>query len=482
MGNKIIKGVNIIGHIKNETGLGEGSRLTIETIKNTKYNYSICNYDDINSLATNNDTVYLKEITNKIKYNISIINMNADQVIDHKEKLPKELWNTYKIGVWYWELEKFPDNWIEAFNYVDEIWAPTKFIRDSLIQKSLVPVLYMPPGLTRKEANKEYNRNFFHLPNNSFLFLNSFDMLSYIDRKNPLATIKAFKLAFKKNDNSVGLVLKINNYDKIDGINIIKKEIEGYNNIYLLTNYMSREEYNGLINVCDASVSLHRSEGLGLLCQESMYYGKPVIATAWSGNMDFMNSSNSCLVDYKLIKISEYFGDNNPDQCWAEANIDSASKYMIKLKENKSYYKKISKNAKSSITNKFSSKQCSKKIQKRLEMISNKKLINDINDCCVLEKESEYIYSQALKLSHDYANIEFNRFIDHNPIKKLIKKSITFIINPIVWEQKIFNTTLLRVVDELIENSKNNSVLISKYINKDIKNKSREIELFLSKR
>ena len=94
---------------------------------------------------------------------------------------------------------------------------------------------------------------------------------------------------------------------------------------------LSFEEMRGLLQCADCYVSLHRSEGLGLGMAESMYLGKPVIATAYSGNLEFMNNENSCLVSYSKIAVSdgEYLDQKN--QVWADANILEASKYMQKI-------------------------------------------------------------------------------------------------------------------------------------------------------
>ena len=59
---------------------------------------------------------------------------------------------------------------------------------------------------------------------------------------------------------------------------------------------------------CDAYVSLHRSEGIGLTIAEAMGLGKPVIATGWSGNTDFMDVSNAFPVGYRLVEIEENVG------------------------------------------------------------------------------------------------------------------------------------------------------------------------------
>lgn len=476
--NKALKeGINVVGHIKNETGLGEGSRLTINAIKSTNLNWLAFDYD-LDSPEKQNDYTFDDYIEDDLKYDISIVNFNADQIIECKKKLPEKLWDTYRIGVFYWECQDFPDKWIDSFKYFDEIWAPTKFIQESLLRKSLVPVVYMPPGLARTTPNKKFNRKYFGLPENTFLFLNFFDMLSYVSRKNPLATLNAFKKAFKPDDMSVGLVLKVNNGRKDLNANEIRKRLKNYKNVYIIDETFSRDEINSLINCCNASISLHRSEGLGLLCQESMYYGKPVIATGWSGNMDFMNSSNSCLVNYKMIRVEDYYCvDKDTQDTWADPDVDDASKYMLKLFKDKKYYAKIAANAKKTIHTTFSSKQCGKRMKKRIEQIHKNKDEWKYRTRPVMSSSEINLERYEVNVNaHKYAEIDFYQDIGNNPIKKLIRKAVTFLVNRIVWEQNVFNKSVLKMVDDLVAQRNNDMLALSKAVNKTIRHETRDIE------
>ena len=303
------KGINLIGYAKSEQGIGEGCRLTAAALSSTGIEWNVYDWE-LNNPCRQNDATLQNKINNAINYNVSVINLNADQLLSSKDYFPRKLWKTYRIGVWYWELPELPIEWKPAFDLIDEIWAPTKFIKESLEKSANCPVYYMPPGLRRNEPGAKFDRDYYKLPQDKFLFLSMFDMFSFTSRKNPKAAIDAFKKAFPKSCADVGLVLKLNN------VNLKSKEyseliasIEGCNNIYLISETMSREEINGLMCCCDVAISLHRSEGLGLLCQEAMYFGKPVIATGWSGNMDFMNENNSCLVDYKMIRAYDDYGN-----------------------------------------------------------------------------------------------------------------------------------------------------------------------------
>lgn len=349
--------------------MGEAARHMANMISCLDYPWCIYDFEEGN-YSRKLDNKWEEKIESQIKYDTLILNINADQIGAVKKHLSDEIWNnTYKIGVWFWELQEFPDEWLDAFNMVDEVWAPTRFIENSLKQKATCPVIYMPLEMSLDKPQK-IERNEFGLPENTFLFLNMYDTLSMASRKNPEAAIVAFKKAFMPDDLTVGLVIKINNSQMAkekEALEMLKGE---YSNIYFIADTLTREKVNSLLMCCDVAVSLHRSEGLGLLCQEAMYFGKPVIATNWSGNVDFMNKDNSCLVDYSLKEIGEDIGPYKAYQKWAEADIDMAVEYMKRLKGDTEYYKRISQNAAHDIEKMYNVDKRAVGLKTRLEQIA----------------------------------------------------------------------------------------------------------------
>jgi glycosyltransferase involved in cell wall biosynthesis len=131
----------------------------------------------------------------------------------------------------------------------------------------------------------------------------------------------------------VGLVVKsINGAHRPELVAGIRALIGGDPRIVQIDRFLSRDEAYGLISVCDAYVSLHRAEGLGLGLAEAMYLGKPVVGTAYSGNLEFMREGNSALVDYRIVPVNagEYLYDD-PRFVWAEADIDDAARHLRRL-------------------------------------------------------------------------------------------------------------------------------------------------------
>jgi glycosyltransferase involved in cell wall biosynthesis len=254
------------------------------------------------------------------------------------------------IGWWPWELAVFPKAWRPyAFELVDEVWASSTFLEDMYKKSTDKPVKVMPLAVS-VERMKPYPRKHYGLPENKFLYLYIFDFNSSIARKNPLAAVKAFKSAFKSSDKTVGLVLKTMNTDPN---NVLWKsfvnECQTDKRIQLITETLDRTEVLGLINICDAYLSLHRAEGYGRTLAEAMLLGKPVIATNYSGNVDFMRYG-SFPVDFQLIAVEEndyQWVDLNDECFWADAQSQHAAKQIICAKNSltKDFVKKIKESA-----------------------------------------------------------------------------------------------------------------------------------------
>ena len=108
--------------------------------------------------------------------------------------------------------------------------------------------------------------------------------------------------------------------------------IAGAGNIRLIEGMLPEADMAGLMAAADIVISLHRSEGFGLVPAQAMALGKPVIATAWSGNLDFMNKDNSALVSYSLVPVHDPEGAFQSDnQSWADANVEDAAEWLRRL-------------------------------------------------------------------------------------------------------------------------------------------------------
>lgn len=364
---KMPDGVNLIGDIRAEIGLGQSMRLVANELEHSKYPFGIY-YFQMGGNIRREDHTWDAKIKEDYPYKINLFHINQEAVGTAYLYLDKNIWkNHYNIAFWLWELEEFPPEHKNAIRFFDEIWTPSEFASRSIRKITDKPVVTIPYHVTA-DSDSRFDREFFHLPEDKFLYLVMYDTNSTMARKNPQGAVEAFKTAFTPADDNVGLVIKMNNPLEKD-VEVIKAQLKGYKNIYFITEILDKVQVNSLIADVDVFVSLHRAEGFGLVMTEAMLLDTVCVATNWSSNTEFMNSDVACMVDYKKIPV-ETEDDIYPDgNTWADADISQASDYMKRLYEDKDYYKRLQNNAKQYINEKLGLESIVKQMEVRLEEI-----------------------------------------------------------------------------------------------------------------
>lgn len=362
------KGLNVLGYLTSEHGVGEAVRSNIRCLKSAGIDFALINYN--NHLYSRQLDYSFTDFSVENPYYINLLHVNADMF--HRlylEKGESYFKDRYNIGFWTWELSDFPDIWLNSIRFTNEIWVPSNFVLAAIAKKSPVPVLRVPHAVV-VDGIKEVNRSYFQLKDDELIFLFVFDFLSYFERKNPLAIINAFKGAFSATEN-VRLVIKCANssWDP-QAMDSMKEAAKGLK-VDIIEQYLYRDEVNALISLADAYISLHRSEGFGLTMAEAMFLGKPVIATGFSGNTDFMNINNSFLVKYKLIPLDKDIGPYKRGCLWADPDIGHAAELMRSVYENRELAKEVGRGASLDIKKNFSPQTIGKEIKNRLEHIYN---------------------------------------------------------------------------------------------------------------
>ena len=359
-------GVDVFGYLNAELGVGEAGRLVCRALTAAEV--------PISTIA-NKETVsrqkYDFPVDNIGKYQTLFMSINADQLSDSCAFLGHEfLKDRYVIGQWFWELEELPERYQRSFELVDEIWAPTLFIKEALEKKapSSVKVTHMPLPLVTPEWDSSINRNSFGI-GDGYVFLFTFDLMSVLKRKNALGLIDAYCDAFSENDGAV-LVLKTINGDKrLSELEKIRWRARSRKDIVIIDQYLDAQESASLMMLCDCYVSLHRSEGLGLTMAEAMLLGKPVIATAYSGNMDFMTDDTSLLVPWKYTDVGDDAESYPAEARWAEPDLSAASSMMRKLFQDREFGKALGDRAKRDLQSRFSPQVTGERMKNRLENI-----------------------------------------------------------------------------------------------------------------
>ena len=301
------------------------------------------------------------------RYRINLIQQNPDMLPLFIRAYGEEvLHGCYNIGFWFWELPSARSDWHDYYEYVDEIWVGSEFCRRSLASLTRLPVICMPLVIEGLETRLKYDRAHFGLPDSVFTFGYIFDVNSYVQRKNPLALIEAFRREFGDSSN-VLLVLKQSHGGgpRNPDAEVIATAISGAGNIKVLDCELSDSEITSFHNALDCFVSPHRSEGFGFNLAESMYLGKPVIATRYSGNLDFMDDRNSYLIDYRLTPIEQTAGPYMKGAVWANPDIDHLRKLMRAVFANATERQQRAGMAAETIRQKFSSREAGRQMEAR---------------------------------------------------------------------------------------------------------------------
>lgn len=398
LGFYLSNGVTIVGMALGELGIGEDLRQVSKCFDKYAVDYSIFNYPKkISSNTTNNEVI--DKIKDYIVYDTMIFNLTAEETLSfflsYGNNVRK---NRYIIGYWPWELSIFPDNLLSVFDYVDEIWAPSKFIESSLKKVTQKPVFFMGLPVEYEIDGKNNHRNL----NEIFRVLTIFDGLSYPSRKNIFNSIDVFIEASKKCKNMI-YIIKTMNLEKTNVYQKIKDIVKKNRNIILINECYSREDTIDLISSADCLMSIHRSEGFGRVIAEAMLLKTLVVTSNYSGNIDFSKKDNCLLVEGKLVPLKEKEYPYYKDQFWFEPSISDATKQLINaynlVKTNNETY--LLNNAYKTIKQEYNSTIMLDKYKERLNIIWNE-----------IPKKGDYLYdSNFYKIyNQDLKNIDI---LDH---------------------------------------------------------------------
>jgi len=288
-----------------------------------------------------------------------------------EERQPGFLRRGYNVLAPAWELPRFPAEWAKEFNRFHEIWAPTAYVQEALQRAVSVPIFRLRNACEPHVAT-HLDKSYFGIPEDSFAILNFFDLRSRTARKNPWAVIEAFRRLLKARPASNAcLVLKIN-YPAFDPKVVAKLAGEVAplrHRAILIDKIITTNEIRNLVRCCDCFISLHRSEGFGRGPAEAMFFGKPTIATGWSGNMEYMNDKVAFPIRYTLQPVKEGEYPQHEDQVWAEADVAHAAEVLIWLLDDPALRRKIGERGRIHMELQYSDKIVGASYRRRIEAI-----------------------------------------------------------------------------------------------------------------
>jgi glycosyltransferase involved in cell wall biosynthesis len=365
-------GTDVIGSLNSEHGLGEAGRLLVSALEQTPEKISTIAFKPAGVRAEHQFNA-----SNESRYRTTVIALNPEQIRDLWNDYGNELRaDRYVIGQWFWELEMAPPWYAEAFSdhAVDELWAPTRFIETMLREAAPphVPVVYMPLPFAQPDVNQQFTFASVGLAE-KYSFLFTFDFGSVMKRKNPEGAVEAFKRAFAPNEGPQLIIKSINGDVRPREFEQLMWARDGRDDIILLDNYLDNDENAALISLSDCYVSLHRSEGLGLTMAEAMLLEKPVIATGYSGNLDFMNAENSYLVPWQYTPVGSDADAYPRNANWAEPDLDEAARLMRYVYEHQVEAREVGKMARVFIETNFSTNATGERMHQRLKELRGSK-------------------------------------------------------------------------------------------------------------
>ena len=359
------EGVNLAGYLRAVLGLGEAARAIKLGLDAASIPCAL-----VAASGTQNEESIDVTLTapNDAPYDVTLACVTADQfAVFSREVGPALFRDRYVIGFWFWESPQITDAMRTGLDMVDEIWVASEFCRDVFRAYTDKPVRLVPLPVIAPSSGA--SRAELGLPEDRFLFVNSFDYLSTFERKNPMGVLRAFVDAFGPDDGPMLVLKSINGDKRMAYREQLRLEARRHPHVLLLESYVSEHEQNGLMLATDCFVSLHRSEGFGLGPAYCMALGKPAIATGWSGNLTFMNEANSWLVPYDMTTVGPDALPYPAGAEWADPDLTAAAAAMRQVVDDPDEVARRSALARRDMATMHSPERCGQMITARLAEI-----------------------------------------------------------------------------------------------------------------
>ena len=318
------RGVNVVGFFEAESGLGEVARRLAAALDSAGVPFAAIPYRDTLGRQGHPHGLPLGEAA---PYDTNLICLSADDLARFGAGVGGAFFERrYSIGVWFWETSVFRAEDRAAARYLDELWVASDYVRQSVAAEVEIPVHVVPvpvepprgPFRTRTELG---------LPD-AFTFLFVFDYWSG-ERKNPAAVVgRSSRRSGPARARSSSSRASTDTTGGPSSSQRSPRSPSGREDVLLRDGYVTEDDRDSYVAACDCYVSLHRSEGLGLTLAEAMASGKPVIATGYSGNLEFMREHESLLVPYRLVDVPESWWAHAPGAVWAEPDVGAAARLM----------------------------------------------------------------------------------------------------------------------------------------------------------
>ncbi len=297
------------------------------------------------------------------------------------QRLPQA---AYNIGRVMFETDGLPAEWVAKCNQMDEIWVPTDFNLQTFQSAGVTAKLFkVPGGIDADRFRSSYDP----LPIPGVCDVVFLSIFEWIYRKGWDVLLRAWAKAFRSTDN-VSLALRtypVNATDVPDSKQEVERRVNRFLQeelglrrdevapIIVLGEQVPEEDMPRLFAAADAYVAPSRGEGWGRPQMAAMACGLPVIATRWSGNLEFMNDENAYLIDIEgLVEIDEraeipfYRG-----QRWAQPSVEHLTELMRHVYDHPDAARAKGRRARRDMVEKWTWDHAARLALQRLEAISN---------------------------------------------------------------------------------------------------------------
>lgn len=346
----------VAGMFRTCNGIGRAARSCYEALRREGLSPIAVDLSDLFNQAETDSVVPLSPMPRSPSGTL-ILFANAPETERALMGLGLRRWHDWRIiGAWAWELPVGPSGWARQARMLSEVWYPSQFVRDALHQDLRLPHRVIPHYVQAAAAKQPLKRETGD-DGVRLRVLSIADGRSSLPRKNLMSAIRMFNRAFARDDKAE-LYLKCRNLNLFPEYQReVMQAAASDPRIHIIDRTLPQEEHEALVARSDVVISPHRAEGFGLNLAEAMASGKAVIATGWSGNLEFMNEDNSILLPYRLAPVKDSSGIYSAygDASWAEVEVDAGAKALRDLYESPSSLESLSEAGRRSISTKLTS-------------------------------------------------------------------------------------------------------------------------------
>ena len=364
---KIGYGVNFVGNLSGATAQAQSSRLVLQGLERSGIPVFSDDHPSFRHVfIPKRIPPILRERRTRLPYNVTVLRIDAAEMPEFCARRGTRFFReNYIIGYWLWEQAELEPEHIRCLDLIDEIWTPSEFVSTAVRRYTDKPVYTMPYAV-EVVSDSSFDHAHFGLPEDRLLYMIGFDGdTESLERKNPIEAASAFASAFPDGSENVGLIVKAVGASKFE-LNAIRDAVGVGKPVYPFTKKLPKGETDSLLACADVLISLHRGESFGLSMAEAMLLGKPVVASAWSANMEYMDNECACLVPCTMETLEHECPPYHKGSVWAKPDAEKAAALIKLLYTDSEKREFVGRMAKERAEERFGAEQAVEKMSARL--------------------------------------------------------------------------------------------------------------------